>query len=189
MPVTPIRTIHFSIWTAGAAERQAAYEEEVLRPLLGSQYLHTGRQCQLPPEFACALTAQLGGAYKSLSCEAWLLPDHTLFRQTAEKGSLCKGSSVDQIEGRAAPAVRWHADDSQGGCQAAWETSEMGQAGTLCVEIKPKCGFLPTSALIRPEHAVKRRVPRFQLHQLLKLEQVLLSCLTSEYGSSVDSMK
>lgn len=65
----------------------------------------------------------------------------------------------------------------------------MGQAGTLCVEIKPKCGFLPTSALIRPEHAVKRRVPRFQLHQLLKLEQVLLSCLTSEYGSSVDSMK
>ncbi|KAK9907753.1 hypothetical protein WJX75_009233 [Coccomyxa subellipsoidea] len=65
----------------------------------------------------------------------------------------------------------WHADDNQGGCQAAWETSEMGQAGTLCVEIKPKCGFLPTSALIRPEHAVKRRVPRFQLHQLLKLEQ------------------
>jgi hypothetical protein len=36
------------------------------------------------------------------------------------------------------------------------------------VEVKPKAGLLPTSRHIAREHAVKLRVPRFALHQLLK---------------------
>ena len=43
---------------------------------------------------------------------------------------------------------------------------------TICVELKPKCGFLPTSACIHPKHAVKHKIPRFQLHQHLKCAQV-----------------
>ena len=39
----------------------------------------------------------------------------------------------------------------------------------LSVEIKPKCGFLPTSAAIGPSHALKKQVSRYQLHQHLKL--------------------
>jgi hypothetical protein len=45
----------------------------------------------------------------------------------------------------------------------------------LCVEIKPKAGFMPTG----PQSAVsltsiKRQYPRFMLHQLLKHLKVLL---------------
>ncbi len=36
----------------------------------------------------------------------------------------------------------------------------------MCVEVKPKAGFLPASPYIT--HAIKRRVPRFHLHMLLK---------------------
>ena len=46
---------------------------------------------------------------------------------------------------------------------------------TICLELKPKCGFLPTSPCIHPGHSIKRRVPRFQLHQQLKLAQVSCS--------------
>ena len=45
---------------------------------------------------------------------------------------------------------------------------------TLCVELKPKCGCLPTSAAIAPAHAIKRSVPRYALHQRLKLAQARL---------------
>ena len=48
---------------------------------------------------------------------------------------------------------------------------------TICLELKPKCGFLPTSPCIHPGHSIKRRVPRFQLHQQLKLAQVSCSSL------------
>ncbi|CAL8462781.1 g2314 [Coccomyxa elongata] len=127
----PTESLESRVWSplipesiSGASERQTAYEEAVLRQLLGAQYIHTGLPCNLSTEFAAALSAQLQSADTSLSCKAWLLPDHTVFRQC-----------------------------------------------TLCVEIKPKCGFLPTSILIRPEHGIKHRVPRFQLHQQLKLAQ------------------
>lgn len=39
----------------------------------------------------------------------------------------------------------------------------------ICIEIKPKCGFLPTADTICPRNVVKKRVPRFTLHQALKL--------------------
>ncbi|KAI3717650.1 hypothetical protein L1987_69404 [Smallanthus sonchifolius] len=41
----------------------------------------------------------------------------------------------------------------------------------ISVEIKPKCGFLPTSRFIREENAVKKRISRFRLHQILKFHQ------------------
>jgi hypothetical protein len=38
----------------------------------------------------------------------------------------------------------------------------------VCFEVKPKAGFLPSSRHIARAHAAKLRLPRFQLHQLLK---------------------
>ncbi|CAH2046635.1 unnamed protein product [Thlaspi arvense] len=38
------------------------------------------------------------------------------------------------------------------------------------VEIKPKCGFLPTSQFISEENMLKRSVSRFRMHQIMKLE-------------------
>ncbi|CAN8287620.1 unnamed protein product [Cochlearia groenlandica] len=40
----------------------------------------------------------------------------------------------------------------------------------ISVEIKPKCGFLPTSRFISEENKLKRTVSRFKMHQMLKLQ-------------------
>ncbi|GAV88707.1 Ins_P5_2-kin domain-containing protein [Cephalotus follicularis] len=50
----------------------------------------------------------------------------------------------------------------------------------ISIEIKPKCGFLPTSRFIAEENANKRNVTRFRMHQLLKLHHHDISEL-SEY--------
>ncbi|KAK1550330.1 hypothetical protein Q3G72_017362 [Acer saccharum] len=50
----------------------------------------------------------------------------------------------------------------------------------IAVEIKPKCGFLPSSKFIAKENAIKRSMDRFRMHQVLKLQQQLISGL-SEY--------
>ncbi|CAH8390761.1 unnamed protein product [Eruca vesicaria subsp. sativa] len=55
-----------------------------------------------------------------------------------------------------------------------------GGGDCLSVEIKPKCGFLPTSRFISEENKLKRGVSRFKMHQLLKLEQNEISEV-SEY--------
>ncbi|KAK9835468.1 hypothetical protein WJX74_000849 [Apatococcus lobatus] len=41
----------------------------------------------------------------------------------------------------------------------------------VCLELKPKSGFLPTSAAISPEHDIKRHIPRLQLLQQLRLSK------------------
>uniref|UniRef100_A0A1J3DDH9 Inositol-pentakisphosphate 2-kinase n=1 Tax=Noccaea caerulescens TaxID=107243 RepID=A0A1J3DDH9_NOCCA len=48
------------------------------------------------------------------------------------------------------------------------------------VEIKPKCGFLPTSGFISEDNLLKRSVSRFKMHQILKLEHNEISEV-SEY--------
>ncbi|KZV16053.1 inositol-pentakisphosphate 2-kinase-like [Dorcoceras hygrometricum] len=45
----------------------------------------------------------------------------------------------------------------------------------ISVEIKPKCGFLPTSRFIAEENAIKKRITRFQMHQVLRLRQGKIS--------------
>lgn len=40
----------------------------------------------------------------------------------------------------------------------------------ISIEVKPKCGFLPSSPLI-PDDSVKRKISRFQMHQILKKQQ------------------
>lgn len=56
------------------------------------------------------------------------------------------------------------------------DTLECGTC--LCVEIKPKCGFLPSSRFISEGNAVKRSVSRFEMHQALKLHQEQISELS-----------
>ncbi|GAB4846568.1 Inositol-pentakisphosphate 2-kinase, variant 3 [Ancistrocladus abbreviatus] len=50
----------------------------------------------------------------------------------------------------------------------------------ISVEIKPKCGFLPSSRFIAEENAIKKKATRFKMHQVLKLHQHQISQL-SEY--------
>ncbi|EOA39368.1 hypothetical protein CARUB_v10012434mg [Capsella rubella] len=41
----------------------------------------------------------------------------------------------------------------------------------LSVEIKPKCGFLPSSSFIAEENVIKKSVTRFEMHQSLKFKE------------------
>ncbi|XP_062097386.1 inositol-pentakisphosphate 2-kinase-like [Humulus lupulus] len=50
----------------------------------------------------------------------------------------------------------------------------------LCVEIKPKCGFLPISEFIGEGNCIKRSVSRYKMHQALKLHGGEISSF-SEY--------
>lgn len=50
----------------------------------------------------------------------------------------------------------------------------------ISVEIKPKCGFVPSSEYIKEQNAVKKSVSRFRMHQYLKLKQGEVSHI-SEY--------
>lgn len=42
---------------------------------------------------------------------------------------------------------------------------------TLCVELKPKWGCLPSAATIHPDNWLKRQKSKFQLQQMLKLAE------------------
>ena len=78
----------------------------------------------------------------------------------------------------------WHPDVSEAGAQpprASLEPNQtllpadlrMGDGPSLCVELKPKCGFLPTAVTVAPEHRhLKGSISRFVLQQRLKLQQV-----------------
>ncbi|KAJ4879634.1 Inositol-pentakisphosphate 2-kinase family protein [Raphanus sativus] len=50
----------------------------------------------------------------------------------------------------------------------------------LSVEIKPKCGFLPSSSFIAQENVIKKGKTRFEMHQVLKLQENEISEI-SEY--------
>jgi Inositol-pentakisphosphate 2-kinase len=50
-----------------------------------------------------------------------------------------------------------------------------GAAGpVVCVDIKPKAGFLPTTCGVHPNSRIKHSHSRYQLHQRLKVHQVCL---------------
>ena len=123
---------------------------------------------QLQPQLAAGLLQQLQAhgvqhGQSTVLSRAVLLPDHTLLPCNS-----C--SSLEQ---------------SSSGLIASWEPAEGAQeAGfptksrseqhhpVVCIEIKPKCGFLPTAATIHPQRNIKRQRSRFQLQQALKLAQV-----------------
>jgi hypothetical protein len=52
-------------------------------------------------------------------------------------------------------------------------------AAPLSVELKPKCGCLPTAESIHPDNRRKRRISRYQLHQQLKVQQVCSTLFVS----------
>lgn len=50
---------------------------------------------------------------------------------------------------------------------------------SVAIEIKPKCGFLPSSRFIAERNSIKKSVTRFTMHQVLKLHQKEISQLSA----------
>ena len=72
---TRCTTISYSHFSAEANVQQQ-YEDRILKPLLGSDFIHQGCHIQLTPEFAAALS-QLHQL--QFARQAWLEHDHTVF--------------------------------------------------------------------------------------------------------------
>ena len=56
-------------------------------------------------------------------------------------------------------------------CSVVSAVPGLAAGRTLCLEIKPKCGFLPAPELLHGPYAVQARVSRYALHQRLKVQQ------------------
>ncbi|KAG6555800.1 hypothetical protein Mapa_002439 [Marchantia paleacea] len=125
------------------AELNHAYIRDVLRPLMGDKHVDPGSLVDVSRSFVEALNRNI--AHRR---PAW----------RAETGSLIVSSGIGLLI----------SDHSSFSIPRDILTE---LPPTITVEIKPKCGFLPVSPVIKEENLIKTTVSRFAMHQTLKLLQ------------------
>lgn len=118
------------------------YVQNVICPLLGSEHVDAGIQVPVSKEFLETI-------------EENVLPQRPSWRVEAAKVNTLCGSALLLSDHSVFPHP--HGNIKEELC--------------ITVEIKPKCGFVPDSEFISEENAVKKRVSRFRMHQLLKLQK------------------
>ncbi|KAG7319012.1 hypothetical protein KOW79_017486 [Hemibagrus wyckioides] len=112
------------------------YSRNVMKPLLGEKYVHSGEVVKLPLDFVRKLSLKIQQERPELRCDKVM--------DTFSGCGLCLPNLT-----HLSPC---HFGDRR---------------PPLCVEIKPKCGFLPFSRHVTKE--CKRKVCRFCMHQHFKL--------------------
>ncbi|XP_063071151.1 inositol-pentakisphosphate 2-kinase [Engraulis encrasicolus] len=112
------------------------FSKNVMKPLLGEEYVHSGEVVNLPLDFVRHLSLKVEQERPELRCDKVM--------DTFSGYALCLPNLTHLNS--------CHFDDHR---------------IPLCVEIKPKCGFLPFSTHVTKE--CKRRVCRFCMHQHYKL--------------------
>uniref|UniRef100_A0A8B9JED0 Inositol-pentakisphosphate 2-kinase n=1 Tax=Astyanax mexicanus TaxID=7994 RepID=A0A8B9JED0_ASTMX len=117
-----------------------ANNRNVMKPLLGEKYVHSGEVVKLPLDFVRQLSLKVQQERPELRCDKVM--------DTFSGCGLCLPNLT-----HLSPC---HFGDHR---------------PPLCVEIKPKCGFLPFSRHVTKE--CKRKVCRFCMHQHFK---VILKC-------------
>eukprot|EP00271_Cylindrocystis_brebissonii_P001353 TRINITY_DN11626_c0_g1_i1.p1 TRINITY_DN11626_c0_g1~~TRINITY_DN11626_c0_g1_i1.p1 ORF type:complete len:710 (+),score=106.98 TRINITY_DN11626_c0_g1_i1:42-2171(+) len=182
-------------WPSVAAASSRAsvtvgFTRDVVAPLLGEAFVDPGILVALSEGFLAAVDQQIAqrrpawrvaeGHLSLVAGEAALISDHSVFPNRAGAAS-----TPHRSEGQDQEPLAKHGDEVE---------------DTICVEIKPKCGFLPTSPAIAPANEVKRHVTRFEMHQHLKLAKgevpslsdysplALFSGKLSTIRSAVDSL-
>ncbi|KAL2091521.1 hypothetical protein ACEWY4_013784 [Coilia grayii] len=112
------------------------FSKNVMKPLLGEEYVHSGEVVNLPLDFVRHLSLKVQQERPELRCDKVM--------DTFSGYALCLPNLTH--------LNACHFDDHR---------------LPLCVEIKPKCGFLPFSVHVTKE--CKHRVCRFCMHQHYKL--------------------
>ncbi|XP_074263096.1 inositol-pentakisphosphate 2-kinase-like [Silene latifolia] len=116
----------------------------------------------LGPEFVDPGTCVLVSREFLESVERDVLSERPLWRVDAAKVNICADSVLLMSDHSVFP-----------------NSSTKGES-CISVEIKPKCGFLPSSTCIADKNAFKKNVSRFKMHQHLKHKDLKVSQL-SEY--------
>ena len=126
---------------------------------------------QLQPQLAAGLLQQLQAhglqlVQIALLSRAVLLPDYTL---------LCCNSCSSVEQSSSGFVISWEPAEVAQEANSPTNSRSQQHYPVMCIEIKPKSGFLPTTATIHPQHNIKRQRSRFQLQQALKLTEVCCS--------------
>ncbi|CAM6117342.1 unnamed protein product [Calypogeia fissa] len=125
------------------AELNHAYARDVLRPLLGEEHVDPGTLVHIESSFIEAL-----GCHIDSMRPTW----------RAESGSLEVLTGVGLLI-----SDHTYFPTPAGTVEAS--------SATISVELKPKCGFLPSTTFITEEDSIKKSLSRFTMHQQLKFHQ------------------
>ncbi|KAI5079614.1 hypothetical protein GOP47_0005093 [Adiantum capillus-veneris] len=132
-----------------------AYARDVMSPLLGPEYVDPGILLHVSGEFLEKVTCNV---HHARPCS----------RITATKIDTTSSSALLISD----HSVFW---------PLAGADQDKYLLPSISVEIKPKCGFLPNSDFIVTGNDIKKRVPRFTMHQVLKLTERQVKLL-SQYS-------
>ncbi|GJP84617.1 hypothetical protein CLOP_g14672 [Closterium sp. NIES-67] len=155
------------------------YVSRVMAPLIGEEFVEAGIAVNVPRSFLQEVAdhirpsrppwRQAQGDVDLSIGEALLVTDLTHLHledeewEEEEKG---EGKEEGGEEGRSQEQREQEVrrEEGHGSC--------CGYNGTtFCIELKPKTGFCPSSPFIAPANHVKTSVPRFLMHQQLKLAE------------------
>ncbi|XP_071220579.1 inositol-pentakisphosphate 2-kinase-like [Salvelinus alpinus] len=114
------------------------YSQNVMKPLLGEKFVHNGEAVKLPLDFVRQLSLKVQQERPESRCDKVM--------DTLSGCALCL-PNLTQLSSC---------------CCCSRE-----HRPPLCIEIKPKCGFLPASRHVTKD--IKRKVCRFCMHQHFKL--------------------
>ncbi len=128
------------------------FAKHVILPLMGNNYVHVGKVISIPQGFALAMNEICRG----------FRPEHRLDKEIDES---CP-SGVLMPDFCFLPSVP-QANSTEGKSRCAVKTVNP----TFSVEIKPKCGFLPTSSFIDPARATKYSVCHYCMLQSSKVKE------------------